>query len=43
MKLISVCLLGIKCSWDDKDRYRNDKDVELAKVETLITKGGHPK
>jgi len=36
MKLISACLLGLKCSWDGKDRYRNDKAVELAKVETLI-------
>jgi uncharacterized protein YbbK (DUF523 family) len=36
MKLISACLLGIKCSWDGKSRYENDKAIELVKEETLI-------
>ena len=36
MKLISACLLGIKCAWDGKDRYRNDKAIKLLRSETLI-------
>ena len=36
MKLISACLLGIRCAWDGKDRYRNDKAIELLRSETLI-------
>ena len=36
MKLCSACLLGIKCAWDGKDRYKNHKIIELAKKEVLI-------
>ena len=36
MKLISACLLGIRCAWDGKDRYRNDKAIKLLRSETLI-------
>ena len=36
MKLISACLLGIKCAWDGMDKYRNEKDTETSKGETLI-------
>ncbi len=36
MKLCSACLLGIKCAWDGKDRYKNKKVIELAKREILI-------
>ena len=36
MKLISACLLGIKCAWDGKDNYRSDKAIELLISETLI-------
>jgi uncharacterized protein YbbK (DUF523 family) len=36
MKLISACLLGLRCSWSGDDRYRNNRAVELAKLETLI-------
>lgn len=36
MKLCSACLLGIKCAWDGKDRYKNKKVIELAKREVLI-------
>jgi uncharacterized protein YbbK (DUF523 family) len=35
MKLISACLLGIKCRWDGTDN-KNDKAVELLKKEILI-------
>ncbi len=36
MRLISACLLGIKCTWDGKDIYRNDKAIKLLNSETLI-------
>jgi len=36
MKLISACLLGVKCAWDGKDNYKNDKAIELLNFETLI-------
>ncbi len=36
MKMVSACLLGIKCAWDGKDRYRNKKVIELLKNEILI-------
>ncbi len=31
MKLCSACLLGIKCTWDGKDIYRNEKAIALSK------------
>jgi len=36
MKLISACLLGIRCSWSGDDKYKNNRAIELSKVETLI-------
>jgi len=36
MKLISACLLGIRCAWSGDDKYKNERAVELSKVETLI-------
>jgi uncharacterized protein YbbK (DUF523 family) len=36
MKLISACLLGLRCAWSGDDRYRNNHVIELAKLETLI-------
>ena len=36
MKLISACLLGIRCAWDGKDNYQSDKAIELLNSETLI-------
>jgi len=36
MKLCSACLLGIKCTWDGKDRYKNKKVIDLAKKEVLV-------
>ena len=35
-KLVSACLLGIRCAWDGKDKYKNDRVMELAKREVLI-------
>jgi len=36
MKLISACLLGIRCTWSGDDKYKNDRAIELSKVEALI-------
>ena len=36
MKLVSACLLGIRCTWNGDDKYKNDRAIELLKVETLI-------
>jgi len=36
MKLISACLLGIGCAWSGDDKYKNQRAIELLKVETLI-------
>jgi uncharacterized protein YbbK (DUF523 family) len=36
MRMVSVCLLGIKCAWDGKARYKNKKVIELLRKETLI-------
>ncbi len=36
MKLCSACLLGIRCEWDGRDRYKNEKVIELSKREVLI-------
>ena len=35
MKLVSTCLLGIKCNWKGKD-YKNNKVIRLLKNEILI-------
>ena len=36
MRLISACLLGIKCAWDGKDIYKSDKLIQLLKSEVLV-------
>ena len=36
MKLISACLLGIKCAWDGHDIYKSDKAIELSNSEMLM-------
>jgi len=36
MKIISACLLGIRCAWSGDDRYKNERAIELSKVEPLI-------
>jgi len=36
MRLISACLLGLKCAWDGEDNYRSDKAIKLLDTETLI-------
>jgi uncharacterized protein YbbK (DUF523 family) len=36
MRLISACLLGIRCAWSGDDKYKNERALELAKVKTLI-------
>ena len=36
MKLISACLLGIKCAWDSQDNYKSDKAIDFLNSETLM-------
>jgi len=36
MKIVSACLLGIRCAWSGDDRYKNERAIELSKVEPLI-------
>jgi uncharacterized protein YbbK (DUF523 family) len=36
MRLISACLLGVRCTWSSDDKYKNDRAIELSRVETLI-------
>lgn len=36
MRLISACLLGMKCAWNGEENYRSDKAIELMDSETLI-------
>jgi uncharacterized protein YbbK (DUF523 family) len=36
VKLISACLLGIKCAWDGQDIYKSDKAIELSNSDTLM-------
>jgi len=36
VKLISACLLGIKCSWDGQDIHKSDKVIELLNSEKLM-------
>ena len=36
MKIISACLLGIRCAWNGDDKYKSERAIELSKVETLI-------
>jgi len=36
MRLVSACLLGIKCSWDGTNRYKNEKVIALLRKEVLI-------
>ena len=36
MKLISACLLGIRCAWDGQDIYKSDKAIALLNSEKLL-------
>lgn len=36
MKLVSACLLGIKCTWDGTDEYRDERTMRLLENDTLI-------
>jgi uncharacterized protein YbbK (DUF523 family) len=36
VKLISACLLGIRCAWDGQDIYKSDKAIKLSNSETLL-------
>jgi len=36
MKLISACLLGIRCAWNGDTRHKNSQAVQLSNLETLV-------
>ena len=36
IKLISACLLGIKCAWDATNRYRDERALQLLENDILI-------
>jgi len=36
MRLISACLLGIRCAWSGDDRYKNERAIEFARVNTMV-------
>lgn len=36
MRMVSACLLGMRCAWDGEDRYKDKKVIELLKNEILI-------
>jgi len=36
MKLVSACLLGIKCAWNGDDKYNNNRATMLLRSEVLI-------
>ena len=36
MKLMSACLLGIRCTWSGDDKYKNARAIGLSRIETLI-------
>jgi len=36
MKLISACLLGIKCTWGGIGKYKSERAIELLRDEVLI-------
>jgi uncharacterized protein YbbK (DUF523 family) len=36
VKIISACLLGVKCAWDGQDIYKSDKAIELLNSEMLM-------
>jgi len=36
MKLISACLLGIKCAWSGDERYQDERALGLARRESLV-------
>ncbi len=36
MRIVCACLLGIRCAWDGKARYKNKRVIELLRKETLI-------
>ena len=36
IKLVSACLLGIKCTWDATNKYRDERAVRLLENDILI-------
>jgi uncharacterized protein YbbK (DUF523 family) len=36
IKLVSACLLGVKCTWDAKDNYRDERAVRFLENDILV-------
>jgi uncharacterized protein YbbK (DUF523 family) len=36
MKMISACLLGIRCAWSGDERYKNEQALELLQTDILL-------
>ena len=36
MRLISACLLGVRCNWSGDDKYKGVRAIEISRVEALI-------
>lgn len=36
MKLVSACLLGIRCNWRGNESYRNEKIIALSQSQLLV-------
>lgn len=36
MKMISACLLGMRCAWSGDERYRNEQAIKLVQKDVLI-------
>jgi uncharacterized protein YbbK (DUF523 family) len=36
MKMISACLLGIRCAWSGDERYKNEQALRLLKTDNLL-------
>ena len=37
MKMISACLLGIRCAWSGDERYKNEQALRLPQTESLLS------
>jgi uncharacterized protein YbbK (DUF523 family) len=36
MKMISACLLGIRCAWSGDERYKNEQALKLLQTDILL-------
>jgi uncharacterized protein YbbK (DUF523 family) len=36
MKMISACLLGLRCAWSGDERYKNEQALKLIRMDSLL-------